>query len=344
MKLEPPTPAAAPVNPTPIGAPGVIVVRSMVAITATALVLWLAQSVWTWAIVITLFGQLWGLLVLAIAVTLTGVVVAAILRVCTGRHHILGAVVVTISTAVLLAVALVRYGTIPMIWVQPGFELVHLLVSVIAAPILGLFLGPRWLRVVGAAALAGWLAFAIWFAPPTTPSQDDQLHDQQQQQADANFEYYIENGVFPLVADLPGGTIVGHVPDGGPPRTLVLTADGGVVEIAFDSTPLETKTEIWPCWSIAEPNMGLEETDMLEDYAGWCVKDEAGWVRTDGTGVARIYEGGLVAVKAATEQNVDLAGGERPGTPTEVAEALAVLRPMTEDEVRVWLGPEYGVN
>ncbi|MCP2030732.1 hypothetical protein L1277_000796 [Okibacterium sp. HSC-33S16] len=286
-----------------------------------------------------------GLPLLIIAPVLAVILISIIVSVCTGRRNIPGAMpaatVVTFIAFVGLGIALFDFGTVPMIWVEPGFELVHVLVAVPAALTLGLFLVTWRLRVVGVVGIA--LLIGVLVVITTSNGQhvsswqaEREALDAQQAaaQEDANFEAYIQSGTFPIVADLPGGTIFGVVSDGGPPRTLSTTVDGGVVEVVIDRNPIPTNPETTPCWYISAPNMGLEPTDTMQDYAAWCVQEGGLWRLTDGTGYARMEGDSVIATTSASTENVHLAGGARPASPEEVLEAWDSLRLMTEAEVR----------
>jgi len=305
--------------------------RAALAMGLTAVILVMALSAGMGGAIAAMFGGPLGLLVpvvvMAVAVVLISLVVSAV----TGRRRIGAAVVVTVVAFVALGVAVAGFGTVPMLWVQPGFELVYLLIAVPSALMLGLFLGTWRLRAVGIVGVALLVAGAMWVSvpepQPAGPSAD-------QLQRDANFEAYIDSGAFPMVADLPGGTIAGVVADGGPARSLVVTARGGVVEVVIDRNPITANPDTAPCWYLAEPDMGLEETDTIDDYAAWCVRDGDEWRLTDGTGFARMENTSLIAAKSAISQNVRADAGERAADASEVLDAWRSLRVMTEAEAR----------
>ena len=282
-----------------------------------------------------LFGSPIGLVYVLGAAVIAVVLISFILRASVGRAKVGAAVVVTLVAFVALAVAVAGFGTIPMLWVQPGFELVHVLIAVPVAMILGLFLGSWPARTVGFAGLALLIAGAVLVLPDAQPEAPSQA-ELNQETIDANFEAYIDAGAFPMVADVPGGRIAGIVPDGGPSRVVSVTEDGGVVEVTTDPNATNANPEILPCWALGPPDMGLEDTDTMEDYSAWCVEDNGVWRLTNGTGYARMESGAVIAARSALHENVTFAGGERPANAEEVLEAWGSLRPMTEDEVRAF--------
>ncbi len=320
--------------------------RSGIALVLAAIVLWAALNFGLRSVVVVLFAGWSGLPFVIIAPTVAMILISIIVAVCTGRRNIpaavTAAIVVTVIAFIALGVAFVRFRTVPMIWVEPGFELVPLLIAVPCALMLGLFLG-RWkLRVVGMLGVALLVTGAVVVggpnAGPADLSLEARLEAEAEQQAaeqeDANFESFIDSGDFPMVADVPNGRVVGVLPNGGPPQTLSVTADGGVVEVVIDRSPIASNPEITPCWYISGPDMGLEPTDTMEDYASWCAKEGELWRLTDGTGYARMEEGSLIAVSSATVDNVQVADGKRPANAEEILEAWNSLRLMTEAEVR----------
>jgi len=308
--------------------------RTLIAIAATAAVLWAALAVTTGLFVAAAFGAWWASLIgLAVLLVLEVLAITALLRVGSGRRHRITAVVIVLVSVVGLGLALARFGQIPMVWVAPGFELVHPVVAVASALIPGIAIGPRWMRVVCGMLVAGALAAAVWWVAATTEPPADPLAQPLAQQ-EANFEAYVAGGDFPLVADLPSGTIVDGTPLGGPPTMLVRTAAGGVVAITTDRTPVVEQPDSWPCWFLADGGRDLESTDSLADVADWCVQDGERWRRVDGLGIARLNGAGLVAVSPASTHDIATAGGDRPATSEEIAAVFDALRPMTEREVR----------
>lgn len=306
--------------------------RLVAAIGATALVLWVALTIGGHAFVVLAFGGMIGLAVLAVAVVVAGAAVAAVVFAFTGRRRIGAAITVTLLAFVATAVCIVGFGSIPMIWV--GFELAHLIVAVESALVLGMFLEPLWLRLVGAMSLVALMvAGAVLLAPeePTSTPEADTVADAQQIEAD--YESFLENGPFPMVADLPGATIVDLPDDSGSLRTLMITEGGGVLEILRQQRE-PTEPDIFPCWTLTRDDPPLHPGDALADYASWCVKEGDLWRMVDGTGLASRDDGDLVALRAAFDADVAVAGGSRPANAEEIAAAWAALRPMTEAEVR----------
>lgn len=320
---------------TPVGqattADSQSLLRSGIALGLTAIVLLVALNFGMGGVVVLLYGGFLGLLMLIIAPSAAVVLISIIVSACTGRRNIRAAIVVTVAAFVALGIAFFGFGTVPMIWVQPGFELVHLLIAVPSALTLGLFLGSWRLRIAGVIGAALVITGAVWVS---TPDPQPTAPSQAEQQDQANFEAFIKSGAFPMVADLPGGTIVGVVSDGGPPRTLSVTADGGVVEVVIDRNPIAANPDSAPCWYLSAANRSLKDTDTIQDYASWCIHDRELWRLTDGTGYARMENGNLIAVKSASTENVQAGGGARSASASEVLEAWDSLRPMTEAEVR----------
>jgi hypothetical protein len=312
--------------------------RSVLAIGLTAIALWATLMSASTAFVAVMFGQLIAALAFGVGLVIPGLAIAGITRVFTGRFHVAGAVTVTVSAIAAYGIAQYGFGTIPMIWVPtgigplPGFELVHVVIALCAATVLGLFIGPTPMRIVGAFGLVALIGGGIWVALPDPVEPPDLSAADLQEKA--NYESFIDDGVYPMVVDLPSWEVVNVTVGSGPFRTQLLTADGGGLEVVLDVNPLIFDTGVGPCWYLAEPNLALDATDSLDDYAAWCTKEADVWSLTDGTGYARMQDGGLVVVKAAADVEVGLVGGDRPADATEVAAAWQTVRPMTEPEVR----------
>lgn len=302
--------------------------RMAAAIGVTALVLWVALTIGGRAYVVLMFGMVVGLVMLAIAVVLTCVVVTVAIAAFTGRRRIGGAITVTLLAFLSTAVGIVGFGEIPMIWV--GFELVHLIVAVASALVLGLFFEPLWARTLGCVALVALIVCGVVLL---TPEDTEPERSADAVQAEANFEYYLENGTYPMVADLPGATVVDQPGSGGVSHTLMITEDGGVLDIVREEVDM-SNPEIQPCWYLTRETLELSVTDSLADYASWCVRAGEEWRMVDGTGVARMEDGEITAIRPAFDPDVALVGGDRAADADEIAAAWASLRPMTEDEVR----------
>jgi hypothetical protein len=298
------------------------------AIGMTVLVLWAGLEVGSRAYIGFAFGMGLGLVILAATIAAIGFVIAFIVSALTGRRRVGAAVTVTLLAFLSTAAAVVGFGSFPMIWV--GFDLVHLIVASLSGLVLGLFLEPLWARLLGgvgllALAAAGVLLFGPGGGDPQ-PSADAV-------QAEDNFEYYIENGSYPMVADLPGATIVDQPTSGGIAHTTMITEDGGVLDITREAVVM-SNPEVQPCWYLTRETLELSATDALADYASWCIKTGEEWHMVDGTGIARTENDEIIAIRPAFDTDIDLAGGDRPANADEIAAAWAALRPMTEDEVR----------
>lgn len=314
--------------------------RSLAAMGSITLLLSVAQVVGFGAFVVLAFGNMIGLAALGLLFVLTGVGAAALMKVTTGRAHPIAAGFVTLATVVMLAVAIGWAGSTPLPWIPPGFGGGYLLVAGIASLMLGLFLGPLWLRIVGGAVLIAVVIVIVWHGIATDAAEQAQVDSVAQAQRDANFEVFLDSGVHPMVAELPGADVARIVADGGPAQSWTVTADGGVVQIDVNALPPDM-TDAYPCWWLAEPNSPLETTDTLEDYVHFCVRDADGWARPDGTGFVRIEGDRMIAVVGAYDENMQLPGALRPADAKEVAAAVAARRWLTEAELRETVGESW---
>jgi hypothetical protein len=278
------------------------------------------------------FGGVAGLVISIVVLVVAIGLIATVMSLVTAPHRIWAAVCATMVAFVALGIAVFGFGSVPMVWVSPGIDLVTVLIAIPSALTLGLFVSSWRARIVGLVGGVALVLGAVWVAAPepapTGPSQAEL-------QIDANFEGYVSNGEFPLIADLPGASLIDVSLD--PAQSTIETADGGVIGIVIDRHPLmPLNPDIGPCWYILDVTAGIEvaETDTLEDYASWCVLDQGVWRLVDGTGYARIENGGVIAVSPAATALVQPAEGQRPPNAEGVLEAWTSLRPMTEAEVR----------
>lgn len=306
---------------------------TLLALVLAALVLWAAVFFGAASFVAIAFGGLLGLVFLAVVFAGAVVGIAALTRALTGRMRWGAAVTVVTIAAVGFGISLAHFGTIPMIWIpQPGFELMYPIIAIAAALVLGLFLGPLPLRVVGALAAVGIIVVAVLAFQPEQPAVDPDAAASPEEQFAAYRQLY-ESA---LVSGVPGSSAVRFDSLGGPgPISWNLTTGGGVVQVArVTADPASEIAELMPCWMLAHPNMDLQSTDSPSDYASWCVPDAEGWARTDGLGFARQTGDVLIAVTGAEPTETQIAGGTRPATADEVRAALESLRPPTVDELR----------
>jgi len=293
-------------------------------------VLWAGLYVGMSAFVAVLFGAIAGLAGIVIVMASVVAVLVAVIKAATGRRRVGAAIVVTLFTWVGQAVALAQFDQIPMMWVSPGLDLVYPVVAMCGAFALGVFLGPRWVRVAGAVAALSIVVVSVSAVRDGTAGFDLGNGSSYEEQL-ARFTL-LNSGT--LVADAPEFEVV-LVRHSGAYTAWEKTSGGGVVQISYDARqPDADVASVYPCWALRYGRMGLKSTDAVEDFADWCVPDDEGWARTDGTGFARLRDGQYVTVKSADPEYVRFAGAPRTANPAEVALALATLRPITDDEMR----------
>ncbi|PRY68348.1 hypothetical protein B0I08_10450 [Glaciihabitans tibetensis] len=305
-----------------------------IAVALTAVILYGALTLGLGGFTAFMFGGPIGLLMVGLVFVGTVVLISTVAGFGAGRRRIGAAVCVTALAFVALVTAVFGFGTVPMIWVQPGFDLATLMIAVLCALFLGVFFRSWQSRIAGVIGCAALVAGAVWV---TVPEPEPTGPSQAELQSNANFEAYIANGQFPLIADLPGGSLVEVSLNSGPPHTFTETADGGLVEVVIDRQPLvATNPETVPCRYIVDVTAGvvIEETDTLQDYSSWCVFDQGIWRLVNGTGYARMDNGSVITVTSASSAHIRADNGQRPATPDEVFSAWNSVRPMTEIEVR----------
>lgn len=294
-------------------------------------VLWAGLYVGMSALMAVLFGAIVGLVGIVIVMALVVAVLATIIKAATGSRRVGAAIAVTLFAGVAQAAALAHFGQIPMMWVQPGLDLVYPVVALFGAVALGLFLGPWWVRAAGAVAALAMVVGVGAVLRPEHPVNDlNRVRSEEEQFAD-----FSALNSETLVSDAPGFEAVLVQRNDGY-TAWERTPGGGVVQISFLSELWGDQGEpSYQCWILVGWGSGLESTDPVEDYAPWCVADGDGWARSDGLGLSRLRDGGFVYVLSSESYDVPLAQGSRRATAEEVALALATLRPITEDEMRV---------
>ena len=305
-------------------------VRSLLAMGIATGVLWAGIYVGMAAFIGVLYGALWALVIVVAVVAGVVAVLAALARAATGRQGWGAGITVALFALVAMGVALAEFSTIPMIWVKPGLELVYPVIAITSALVFGLFLGPVWIRVVGAFAALGVAVGSVLVLKPE-PTAIDLNAPMSEAEQFAAFRDLTERA---LVSDAPGSTVA-RVDAPWGVVALELTEDGGVVEIYRDvyASGADIGTGD-ACGYLSYQYINVGSTDSTEHYADWCAADDAGWARTDGRGYVRVLDGTVVVVRSASDSDVQSAGGQRVATPSEVAQALATLRPVTDDELR----------
>lgn len=98
--------------------------------------------------------------------TVAVVLISLILSRFTGLRNIRAAIAVTVAAFIALEAAFFGFHTVPMIWVQPGFELVYVLIAFPSALTLGVFLGSWRLRIVGLIGRALLIVGVVWLYGP----------------------------------------------------------------------------------------------------------------------------------------------------------------------------------
>ena len=280
-------------------------------------------------------GLLIGVLVVSAGLAATIVTVS---RVITGRRRVLGAVTVTVTLAAVGAYAVLN-GILAPMTAQQDWSL-HLLACTLAAGVLGLFLGPWPLRIIGAVAAAG-LITVITVLPTSAERAATQYAESQIQEAQDRVERFRSDGTHPIVTELEGWSNARVRATGGDAMTWMVSDEGAVADVLVTGHVDENAMDpIAPCTWISHP--GDTEVPAPGALPSWCVKTETGWVRTDGTGFAVVRDSTLIALNPSDEFGVRDAGGTRAATAQEVAALATSLRPMTEAEVETWILPSYG--
>lgn len=306
--------------------------NALAAIALSAVALWVGLFCALTATVGVVYGNAIGLLGVAVAVLGTIAVIALICRWLTGRARVPAAMTVTGMAIVSLLIAVLNARASALVAGGPGFQVASMFMALATAFVLGAFLGPAWLRAIGALAALATLCFWCWALASNATSaslQPVSLDDQYQTFVDAHGSS--------LVSTVAGSEIISLDSVGSSAQlSWIRTADEGVLQIAVDmSRPSEELARLYPCWMIADPSMLVESSDVVADYADWCVPYDDGWARTDGMGFVRVDHGGMIAVRSVDSFQIENVGDGRghPATAAEVAAALDALRPISDDEL-----------
>lgn len=330
-------------SPAPHARPSLPFLRIAAAVAGVAAILWVAQSVAVTAFVIAAFGGPAGLVPLVVVFALAWFAVAGALKLATRRWHVVLAGAAVVATTVALFLAVTARG-IPIVWIAlPGAGGVELAYPVIAAGValwVGLLLGPRWSRVLAALLAVAAIAWIAWTGVQERAAEAAARDSVADAQREANFEYFLDEGVHPMTSDLAGSDVLAVTASGSTGTTTLVTAEGGVVAISVAAVPADMG-DGGPCLWLASPADAYEPDAGLEEYSDFCVRDTEGWRRPDGTGVARIEGDRLVAVVAQVPDSAAPSEATRAGNAGEVAAVASELRTFTEDELRTLLADEW---
>lgn len=312
-------------------------IQSLAVIGVAAVAMLAADAAVSPLVVIAMFGGLPFLIGIPVVAVMLMLSISGFSRAVTGRWHVLGAVTATIALAGAGAYGLLT-GVLEPLFTQPEWW-PHVLVCFLSAGLLGLFLGPVVVRIVGAISAIALIATLVLL--PTSADKAAEQHAQNQQQlADEQRDYFLAEGTHPVVTDLVGWANPLVRATGGDAMTWVVSDDGAVADILVTGHVNEaTMYPMAPCtWIQRQGDFGTSVNGALPD---WCVKTEAGWARADGTGASFVQDGNLIAVNIGDDFDIRDTGGTRPATPEEISALVSSLRPMTDAEIDKWVLPTY---
>jgi hypothetical protein len=318
---------------------GVRSLRSLAVIAATALVLVVADYVVSSVTVFALVsGSLPALVIgVLLAACVLTIVLVAVSRVISGRLHVAGAVLVTLTLAVAGGYGFAT-GNLAPVGTQQNVSL-HLLVCALAAGVFGLFLGPWPIRIGGGLAAAALVASLV-LMPTAQERAATQYADEQHQAVLEQRDYFRQEGTSPVVTDLEHWSNARLRATGSDAMTWMISDDGAIADVLVTGHVDEaTMDPDAPCtWVQRQGDYDIPAPGALPS---WCVKTETGWARTDGTGISFVRDGTLIGLNTSDEYDIVRLGGTRAATPEEIAALAASLRPMTEAELEKWVLPTY---
>lgn len=317
--------------------PGAAAKQSLAVIAVAAVAMVAADAAASYLVVLAMFGGLSFLLRIPVVAVILMLVISVLSRAVTGRWHVLGAVTATIALVGAGAYGLLN-GILHPVFTQPEWW-PHALVCFLTAGILGLFLGPVAVRIVGAISAVALVATLVLL--PTSVDKTAEQHAQNQQQLlNEQRDYFLAAGTRPVVTDLAGWRNPLIRATGGDAMTWVISDDGAVADIRVTGHVNEaTMDPMAPCTWIQRP--GDYGTSVIGALPDWCVQTEARWVRADGNGASFVRDGTLIAVNVGDDFDIRDTGGTRPATPEEISALAASLRTMTDAEIDKWVLPTY---
>lgn len=311
-------------------------VRAVGAIALAAGVLSIGFWICTWQIFVALFTGVGPLVVVAVTGAAALLVILVELRAVTGRWRIGAALVAVLSAlAVLVAGALRTGGWGVLFALQNG--LVFLLFGVVCALTVGLFIGPRWMRIVGAVALVVVVAFA---AAPWSFTQADAEPDPSVA-LDAHFDEIIATSQAPVVPDHPDDVVEALEPAPWNTVAWVRAYDGAALTIEASGGNTASEDPGLPCGSMLKPTEGFEPPITIEDFGGACARDGSQWVTADGTARAMWLGDVLVVLRAADPAAFAEPQAARAATADDLAVAATRLRTLDETEFRELYRPQW---
>lgn len=316
---------------------GRAVMQSLAVIGVAAVAMLTADAAVSSLVVVAMLGGVPFLIGIPIVAVMLILSISGLSRVVTGRWHVLGAVTSTIALVWAGAYGLLNGILLPL-FIQPEWW-PHALVCFLSAGLLGLFLGPVVVRIVGATSAIALIATLALL--PTDADKAAEQHKQDQQQlVEEQLDYFLAEGTHPVVTDLVGWANPLVRATGGGAMTWVVSDDGAVADILVTGHVNEaTMDPMAPCtWIQRQGDVGMPVDGALPD---WCVKTEAGWARADGNGASFVRDGTLIAVNIGDDFDIRDTGGTRPATPEEISALVASLRPMTDAEIDKWILPTY---
>lgn len=308
--------------------------RSLLTMLVAFFVLWFTVYMLQGAFVAAAFGGGFGVF-MALGVLVAAVAaIAAITQRITGQRTVGGAVVSVGAAVAGLILALASFREIPFVWV-PAIQVDVALpaIAVSAVLTLALFLRPVPVRVVGAVATVAMVVVAAQVLQPDPPDPDlNRVRTPEEL-----FQEFGRGKGSTKVPDATGYRVV-TVSGFDNVRSTVLTPAGHAVEVRVDTGPGyndEGEPDSDPHGRACRALRGMLQSDGSTEYDETdCVIRGAGWARSDGSGMAWMWNGALLVVTAADPWSTEYVGGAGEATPAEVAEAARTLRPITEAELR----------